>query len=269
MPPNKTKDTVDLTWIVDVLKALFQTGAKVAVLCELGISRSTAVAVAYLNLARGLSPADALNTINKISNFCNPTELLNSLPGFGGRNQYTSPYRDLVISHIMPRLLCGSIQSMTGTRKHDASLSPDVFRQHNITHVLSLGERPALQDLPVKSLFIDVEDTERNTISEHLAICFTFIDEARNSGGSVMVHCLAGVSRTGAVIISYLMHSLGIPLKDALFLAWRKRPILQPNDGFLEELIHLEEQMFEAPTLPIHTFKDFETAHKACFKWGV
>ena len=40
-------------------------------------------------------------------------------------------------------------------------------------------------------------------------MCFAFIEEARSSGGSVMVHCLAGVSRTGAVIISYLMHSLG------------------------------------------------------------
>ena len=51
-----------------------------------------------------------------------------------------------------------------------------------------------------------VQDTERDSIAKHLAVCFGFIDNARQAGGSVMVHCLAGVSRTGAVIVSYLMH---------------------------------------------------------------
>ena len=68
-----------------------------------------------------------------------------------------SPYKDLVVSHIIPGLLCGSLQSMTASRKHDARINPDVFRRHNITHVLSLGERPPLQDLPVQSLHIAVE----------------------------------------------------------------------------------------------------------------
>jgi protein-tyrosine phosphatase len=269
LPPTRSKDTVDLSWIVDVLNTLFQGGHRVAVLCEYGIRRSTAVAVAYLHLAKGLSPADALNAINNATNFCNPSDLLNSLPSFHSRQQYVSPYKDLVVSHIIPGLLCGSLQSMTASRKHDARINPDVFRRHNITHVLSLGERPPLQDLPVQSLHIAVEDTERDSIAKHLAVCFGFIDNARQAGGSVMVHCLAGVSRTGAVIVSYLMHHCRISLRDAFLLAWRKRPILQPNDGFLEELCHFEQSMFEVPSLPIQAIKDFDLSHRRFFKWAV
>ena len=82
-----------------------------------------------------------------------------------------SAYRDLVISHIIPGLLCGSIQSMTGSRKADAPLNPEVFRQHHITHVLSLGERPPLHEIPVKNLFIDVEvcTTEPAHLLQHQA----------------------------------------------------------------------------------------------------
>ena len=54
LPPTRSKDTVDLSWIVDVLNTLFQGGHRVAVLCEYGIRRSTAVAVAYLHLAKGV-----------------------------------------------------------------------------------------------------------------------------------------------------------------------------------------------------------------------
>ena len=39
--------------------------------------------------APGLSPSEALNTVNKATNFCNPSELLGTIPGFHGRNQYT------------------------------------------------------------------------------------------------------------------------------------------------------------------------------------
>eukprot|EP00668_Euglena_longa_P015958 GGOE01020145.1.p1 GENE.GGOE01020145.1~~GGOE01020145.1.p1 ORF type:complete len:623 (+),score=117.17 GGOE01020145.1:56-1870(+) len=269
LPPNLSKDTVDLCWIVDLLNTLLLHGHKTAVLCELGISRSTAVAVAYLHLTKGFSPSDAINIVNKATNFCNPSDLLNTLPAFYSRNQYSSPYKDLVISNVVPGLLCGSLQSMTGSRRPDAPLDPAVLQRYGVTHVLSLGERPDLQNLPIKSLHIDVEDTERSSLVEHWPVCFTFINEARQNGGVVLVHCLAGVSRTGAIVIGYLMHHFGARLRDAFMLAWRKRPILQPNDAFLEELVGFEQQMFPNPSLPIAAVKDFEMSHRLCFKWGV
>eukprot|EP00669_Euglena_mutabilis_P001670 TRINITY_DN1221_c0_g1_i1.p2 TRINITY_DN1221_c0_g1~~TRINITY_DN1221_c0_g1_i1.p2 ORF type:complete len:370 (+),score=115.96 TRINITY_DN1221_c0_g1_i1:588-1697(+) len=269
LPAGRAAEPVDLAWIVELLRAILARGHHAAVLCELGISRSTAVAAAFLHLVRGFSPGDSLNIVNQMCNFCNPSDLLNALPAFHARNQYTSPYKDLVISHVIPGLLCGSLQSLSGCRRPDAPVDPAVLRQYGVTHVLSLGERPDLQDVPVKALHVDVEDTERSTLAPHLPLCFAFIDEARSAGGVVMVHCLAGVSRTGAVVIAYLMHHFGAPLRDAFLLAWRKRPILQPNDAFLEELVHFEEQMFPTPSLPIAAVKDFELSHRMCFRWGV
>ena len=60
VPPKKSQDSVDLPWVVEVLQALFQRGGRAAVLCELGVSRSTAVAAAYLHLGRGLAPSTGM-----------------------------------------------------------------------------------------------------------------------------------------------------------------------------------------------------------------
>eukprot|EP01004_Peranema_trichophorum_P010761 NODE_958_length_2221_cov_40.483794_g819_i0.p1 GENE.NODE_958_length_2221_cov_40.483794_g819_i0~~NODE_958_length_2221_cov_40.483794_g819_i0.p1 ORF type:complete len:607 (-),score=74.48 NODE_958_length_2221_cov_40.483794_g819_i0:319-2139(-) len=269
---SKHEETVvvDLVWTVEILKSLIKNGHRVILLCELGISRSTAIATAYLHIAKGLSPSESINRVVAISACCHPSPILGTLAGFKSRSEFTTPYRDLVISPLLPSVMCGSYQSMCGSRKHDSALDPSVFQRHGITHVLSLGERQeGLGALNLKTLFVDLDDSERGGLLNQLAVCFAFMDEATMEGGAVLVHCLAGVSRTGALIIAYLMYHCRLTLKDALHYAWKKRPILQPNDGFVVELFQLELDIFKKPSLAMESYRDWELAHKWCLNWGV
>ena len=42
-------------------------------------------------------------------------------------------------------------------------------------------------------------------LSQHFEDTWTFLEEARGQGAKVLVHCVAGVSRSATVVIAYLM----------------------------------------------------------------
>lgn len=60
-----------------------------------------------------------------------------------------------------------------------------------------------------------------------------------HSPGKVFVHCAMGVSRSGALVLAYLMIYQGLLLADAIVAVRLSRDI-GPNSGFLEQLRELE-----------------------------
>jgi protein-tyrosine phosphatase len=52
------------------------------------------------------------------------------------------------------------------------------------------------------------------------------------SGGTVLVHCFAGISRSASCIIAYLMQELNMPFFEAMSYTRKRRPIIFPNYGF-------------------------------------
>lgn len=59
------------------------------------------------------------------------------------------------------------------------------------------------------------------------------------SSGKVFVHCAMGVSRSGALVLAYLMIHQGLSLTEAITAVRLNRDI-GPNTGFLEQLRKLE-----------------------------
>jgi hypothetical protein len=52
----------------------------------------------------------------------------------------------------------------------------------------------------------------------------------------VLVHCLQGISRSGAVVVACLMRRLGVGYEEALVLARSCRSLVTPNEGFAKQL---------------------------------
>jgi protein-tyrosine phosphatase len=67
-----------------------------------------------------------------------------------------------------------------------------------------------------------------------------FIDEQRQAGKTVYVHCRNGVSRSGMVVVAYVMYKDKLPRDKALALVRTKRPITRPNPAFMERLLEWE-----------------------------
>eukprot|EP01037_Dinobryon_pediforme_P036356 gene36356-43262_t len=80
-------------------------------------------------------------------------------------------------------------------------------------------------------------DSASAAIADHFDTVHTFLETARANNGKVLVHCMAGISRSSSLIISYLVKHHNMTLRDAATLVVTERPVVCPNEGFQAQLI--------------------------------
>ena len=74
-------------------------------------------------------------------------------------------------------------------------------------------------------LYIPGEDHERFNLSVYFDRCADFIDKVLKET-NVLVHCMAGISRSVSLVLAYLMKYHQMPLKEAFNGVRRKRRIV-------------------------------------------
>jgi dual specificity MAP kinase phosphatase len=81
-----------------------------------------------------------------------------------------------------------------------------------------------------------------DTLAPELGPACAWIDQARARGGTVLVHCRVGVSRSATVTIAYVMMHAGLSLVDAYLLVRSRRlsVLIQPNMRLLYNLLGWE-----------------------------
>ncbi|XP_030478635.1 dual specificity protein phosphatase 1 isoform X3 [Cannabis sativa] len=141
--------------------------------------------------------------------------------------------KDKVPSKIEECLFLGSLE---------AARNKSELKELKITHILTVAHClvPIYPDEFVYKI-ISVADKEDTDIKQFFDECFNFIDEAKRTGGSVLVHCVVGKSRSATIVVAYLMRQHGMSLSEALKLVRSKRPIVAPNSGFLSQLKEFEK----------------------------
>lgn len=70
-----------------------------------------------------------------------------------------------------------------------------------------------------------------------------FIESERAAGRVVFVHCRNGVSRSGMVVVAYVMAHNGLPRDEAMELVRSCRPGLRPNPAFMQLLLEWEQSL--------------------------
>ncbi|GMI41046.1 hypothetical protein TeGR_g1936 [Tetraparma gracilis] len=86
---------------------------------------------------------------------------------------------------------------------------------------------------------MNIEDNEEEDIGAHLPSQTSFIESSLASG-TVLVHCEHGVSRSATVVIAFLMKERHITAIEALRHVRELRPLVCPNEAFLEALCDWE-----------------------------
>ncbi|KAJ8585417.1 DSPc-domain-containing protein [Rhizopogon salebrosus TDB-379] len=113
-----------------------------------------------------------------------------------------------------------------------------------ITHIISIGRTPACLDHPnVQYHRLQLLDKDMSSIYAASDKANQVIMDAKDSGGKVLVHCVAGVSRSPTIIAAYLVSRCSMSLKDALGLLVRVRPAVCPRSGFIAQLKELERRV--------------------------
>nr|XP_056715688.1 dual specificity protein phosphatase 18 [Euleptes europaea] len=70
------------------------------------------------------------------------------------------------------------------------------------------------------------------------------IHEVELNQGRTLVHCAAGISRSAALCMAYLMKYHSMSLANAYTWVKACRPIIRPNVGFWQQLIQYEHKLF-------------------------
>lgn len=66
--------------------------------------------------------------------------------------------------------------------------------------------------------------------------CLNFIEKAVGDGNKVLVHCQAGISRSGAIVVAYIMRKFELDYDTALKKAREKRNCINPNKSFESQI---------------------------------
>ncbi|XP_054749952.2 dual specificity protein phosphatase Mpk3-like [Lytechinus pictus] len=76
---------------------------------------------------------------------------------------------------------------------------------------------------------------------------FVLTDEARRAKSGILVHCLAGVSRSVTVTVAYLMQKLCLSLNDAYDFVKKRKSNISPNFNFMGQLKEFEQKLTTSP----------------------
>ncbi|KAJ0180858.1 hypothetical protein K1T71_002943 [Dendrolimus kikuchii] len=109
-----------------------------------------------------------------------------------------------------------------------------------ISHILTIDLVPlprTILDRPnLKFRYIKLADVPKEDLISNLPVTNDFIKQAIAAGGTILVHCYFGVSRSAAIVIAYVMEKYGLCYEEAFNLVKSKRRFISPNVGFVAQL---------------------------------
>jgi len=90
------------------------------------------------------------------------------------------------------------------------------------------------------------------TTNNQILFSFLSLDEGITQNRGVLIHCLAGVSRSVTVTIAYLISALNMTLNEAYDFVKQRKPSVNPNLNFMGQLLEFERQL-RTPQTPSST----------------
>ncbi|XP_009986343.1 PREDICTED: dual specificity protein phosphatase 5, partial [Tauraco erythrolophus] len=104
--------------------------------------------------------------------------------------------------------------------------------------------------------WIPVEDSHTADISSHFQEAIDFINYVRRTGGKILVHCEAGISRSPTICMAYLMKTKKLHLEEAFDYIKQRRSLISPNFGFMGQLLQYESEILSStPSPPVASCK--------------
>ncbi|GAN06020.1 dual specificity protein phosphatase 19 [Mucor ambiguus] len=121
----------------------------------------------------------------------------------------------------------------------------EFLEKNKITCILTLGHfKPYYSPGRFLHKIIPITDNPEANIIHYFPESTAFIDHAIKENHNILVHCLAGVSRSPTILTAYLMATQKLRWKEALAIIKQTRPFVNPNPGFIEQLKLFQEMNY-------------------------
>ncbi|KAK3917765.1 Dual specificity protein phosphatase 18 [Frankliniella fusca] len=195
---------------------------------ETAVVAPAAPAAADFHPQRGISLSELCATLGDICKDISRQE------GVEGKSRWPGVAVAPGVCEVLPHLLLGSA----------AALRPGLLATLSVTCVINCATELPNTPVPenVAYLRVPLVDHPSAALHQHLDTVADAIEEVRLQGGRTLVHCVAGVSRSAALVLGYLVKHRAMPLADAFALVRAARPCVRPNSGFFRQLIDWEQR---------------------------
>ncbi|CAK9298033.1 unnamed protein product [Gordionus sp. m RMFG-2023] len=144
---------------------------------------------------------------------------------------------------ILPYLYVGSLED---------ALNQSTLEKLGITYILNVSTscpEPDFAKLNDKYKFmrVPINDNYDADMMAWLDESFAFIERAKNENEAVLIHCLAGISRSPSLTIAYIMKYLGMTSEQSYKYVKSKRVGISPNFNFMGQLLEYEKLLLKSP----------------------
>ena len=138
------------------------------------------------------------------------------------------------INKITDKIYLGDIEGATDF---------NYLKNENIHNVISIVNEPPKypKKLEINQKCLKIEDRHSNNILKYFKECISFIENS----DKIYIHCLFGISRSPTIVIAYLMWKTHFNFEDVYQFVKRRRPIIEPNKGFVIQLEHFDKLLKE------------------------
>lgn len=138
-----------------------------------------------------------------------------------------------------------------------AAITEHRLKKYGITHVLNTAIE--LKDFQYPSgvtdvLRVEMMDKSSENLLKYIDQCIDYIHMVKTNGGRVLVHCVAGMSRSVSVCLAFLVKYEEMTLKAAYDHIFNERRFIHPNEGFWQSLILFEEQITSYNTVEVRPY---------------
>ncbi|XP_045170245.1 dual specificity protein phosphatase 10-like [Mercenaria mercenaria] len=139
-------------------------------------------------------------------------------------------------SQILPFLYLGNERDAANLQR---------LNDLGVTYVLNVTSHIPLhfENHGIKYKRIPASDSGQQNLRQYFEEAGLFIDEAREAGAKVLVHCQAGVSRSATITIAFLLRHSRMSMTDAYRFVKSKRQIISPNFNFMGQLLDFEQAL--------------------------
>ncbi|XP_004931548.1 dual specificity protein phosphatase 22 isoform X1 [Bombyx mori] len=135
------------------------------------------------------------------------------------------------MNKVLPGLYVGNYRDSKDTVQ---------LEKYKITHILSIHDAARRLHSDKHYLCIMASDSPDQNLTQYFSLCNDFIHAARLREGNVLIHCLAGMSRSVTVAVAYIMSVTPLTWREALKVVRAGRAVANPNLGFQRQLQDFE-----------------------------
>jgi len=177
---------------------------------------------------------------DRVSDLLNGVSLDNSWVKEHYSEIFGEDYKDVIDACLItPRIYLGSFRR--GAKQYDG------LKLLGITHILTVGNDMSPAPYPTDFTYkiIKIDDHPDQDISIYFEECLNFLNEAMNENtqNRVLIHCMAGISRSATITIAYLMKYHKLPFVEAIERVRQRRWWIHPNRGFRKHLYNFSKQL--------------------------